>query len=206
MPEKNSAALRRRVLPFTPLDLMLEEQGGAFYRVELKLAFDMNAGAAIQERTANPKLEFRGYKITDYIETWSNIAEPNLLRAMLWGAVLAHQPEYNCDEGFETVGTFIQENNGQQVIDAIEAAFFKYLPKSRVDEILKLKAQIEAQKAKGETNGRPLVPGAVPSETNPPKSETKTETAEPISSGSAGSSSGPSPATTSESASANSAS
>jgi len=200
MPEKNSAALRRRVLPFTPLDLMLEEQGGAFYRVELKLAFDMNAGAAIQERTANLELEFRGYKITDFIETWTNIAEPNLLKAMLWGAALAHQPEYNCDEGFETVGTFIQENNAQQIIDAIEAAYFKYLPKSRVDEILKLKAQIEAQKGKGGDTNRPLA------ETERPKSETGTETAEPTSSGSTGSNSGPLPAMTSESASANSAS
>jgi hypothetical protein len=196
MPNKNSA-LRRRVLPFTPLDLMLEEQGGAFFRVELKLAFDMNAGAAIQERTANPKSEFRGYRITDFIETWSNIAEPQLLKAMLWGSVLAHQPEYNCDEGFETVGTFIQENNAQEIIDAIEAAYFKYLPKNRVDDILKLKAELEA-KAKGEP-GRPLAkmtPG-VPENGG---------TAAPISWDSAGSNSGPSPVTTLESASANSAS
>ena len=165
MPEKKSAALRRRVLPFTPLDLMLEEQGGAFYRVELKLAFDMNAGAAIQERTADPKLGFRGYMLTE-LKTWAHICEPKLLKAMLWGAVLAHHPEYNCDEGFETIGSFVQESNAVAILDAIEAAYFKYLPKSRVDEILKLKAQIEAQKAKGETNGRPLVPGAASSETS----------------------------------------
>jgi len=189
MPEKKSAALRRRVLPFTPLDLMLEEQGGAFYRVELKLAFDMNAGAAIQERTANPQVGFRGYMLTE-LKTWAHISEPNLLKAMLWAAVLAHQPEYDSDEGFETIGSFIQENNAQQIIDAIEAAYFKYLPKERVEAIKKLKAAAEAEGEGAETNG-PL------DGTNKPANETPS---------SAGSNSGPSPATTSESASANSAS
>jgi hypothetical protein len=183
MPDKRSAAIRRRIAPFTPLVLMLEEQGGAFYRVELKLAFDMNAGAAIQERTADPKMNFRGYMLTHF-RTWANISEPMLLKAMFWGAVLAHHPEYNSDEGFDTVGTFIQENNSEEILEAIEKAYLAYLPKERAEELLKLKAKAKAEevaKLKGD-GAETDVPLDGTNQTSP----------------SAGSRSGPSPDTTSE--------
>ena len=127
---------------------MLEEPGSGHYKLELKLAFDMNAAAAIQEKTAEPRTDFRGYLLTDFY-IWSRIGEPKLLKAMFWAALLAHQPEYDSAEGFDTAGTFIQENNAQQIVDALETAYYAFLPKDKAEKIQKIKAEVEA-KAKGE--------------------------------------------------------
>jgi hypothetical protein len=162
-----SSAIRRRVLPFTPLELMLQEPGGGHYKLELNLAFDMNAAAAIQEKTADPRAgveifackecgtlnelrPFRGFMLTNFA-TFAHISEPRLLRVMLWAAMLAHQPEYDSDEGLRTVGTFIQESNAEQIVEAIQNAYFAFLPAHKVDAIKKLIAEKESKGAGAET-------------------------------------------------------
>jgi hypothetical protein len=171
------SALRRRIAPFTKLSLALAEPGNSQVAIELKLAFNMNAGAAIQEQT--------GLMLTD-LSIWKHIAEPKVLRAMLWAAVLAHQPEYDCEEGLYTIGSFIQEDNAEQIIEALDQTYLAYLPKAKREWLEKLKA--EADRKSGESSA----------EKNAPTPATSGQ--------SAGSSSGPSEDTTSASAIASSAS
>jgi len=165
MPEKN-AALRRRIAPFTPLTLELDEPGGKI-KIELKLAFNMNSAAAVQEET--------GYLLTD-VKIWNHIGEPKLLRAMLWAAAIAHQPEYESRDGLPTIGSYIQEENSEQIVDALWKAYLSYLPPAKRELLLKAKAEAEQRAERGEPN-RPL-------ETSP---------AMPLSNQSIGGNSGPSP-------------
>lgn len=185
MPERN-LALRRHVVPFTPVTIRTEQIGGGFEALDLKLAFDMNAAAALQEKTI-AKHRPDGLSLTD-LRVWNHVGEPLVFRAMLWAATLVHQPEYNTgdDQGLLTIGSFIQENNSQEIIEALWKAYLAFLPAKKRDILAKFKEEAE----RGETN-RPLdVTKTAPNETIP----------------SVGSSSGPSPDTISASASANSAS
>jgi hypothetical protein len=177
MPEKKSAALRKRVSPFTMLKLELAEPGNSQIVIELKLAFDMNAGARIEEQT--------GLLLTN-IDTWKHLRKPSVLRAMLWAASIAHQPEYVAEGGLEVIGSYIDENNADQIADALWCAYMNYLPPARAKF---LDEQYQNAKKGAETE-RPL------DETKPAKAETKEQP---------GSSSGPSPDTTSVSASTSSA-
>ena len=181
MAERN-LALRRRIAPFTPLKLVLQEPDGNV-DLELKLAFNMNAATAVQEQTS--------YLLTD-VQIWGHIGEPKLLRAMFWAASLAHQPEYDTgdDEGLLTIGSYVDENNSEAVVEALWTAYLAYLPAAKRASLLKAKKDLEDRAKRGETN-RPLVG------TEPPASETIQST---------GSSSGPSADTTSISASTSSAS
>lgn len=167
MSETRNLALRRRVAPFVPLSLVLEEPDGNI-QVDLKLAFNMNAAAAVQEET--------GYLLTN-TSIWNHIAEPKLLRAAVWAAALAHQPEYEADGGLATIGSYIQESNSEQIVEALWKAYLAYLPAAKRDFLIKAKADAEEKAKRGETN-RPL------DETQRPTSETIPST---------GSNSGPSP-------------
>lgn len=188
MPERN-LALRRRIAPSTLLKLILTEPEGNI-EIDLKLAFNMNAGAAVQEKTLAPHRP-DGLLLTD-VGIWNHIGEPKVLRAMLWAAALAHQPEYDTgdDEGLLTIGSYIQESNSDEIVEAIWKAYLTFLPPAKRELLLTIKAEAEARAKRGETN-RPLVG------TEPPENETIPLT---------GSSSGPSADTTSISASTSSAS
>jgi hypothetical protein len=191
MPERN-LALRRRVAPFTKLELLLEEPGGGHIPVELKLAFNMNAGVAVQEKTRSPQRP-EGLMLTDF-GMWAHILEPKVLRAVLWAASLAHQPEYDTgdDEGLETIGSFIDERNSEQIFEALWAAYLNFLPAPKRDMVVKLRTEAEKKRPEGETNG-PLGPEAAPMvPIAPPRPST-------------GSSSGPSDVTISSSAMTSSA-
>ncbi|HEY0701272.1 MAG TPA: hypothetical protein VGD60_00750 [Candidatus Acidoferrales bacterium] len=182
LPDKKTAALRRRIAPSTPLTLELEQEYGPIIKVELKLAFDMTAAAALQEKTQ--------LLLTDY-SIWKHIGEPKLLATMLWAACLSHHPELDVDEGPGVIGSYIQENNADQVTEALWQAYLAYLPKAKREKFAQLKAEAEEKAKRGD-------------ETESPLDETKTPASGTIPS--AGSISGPLPDTTSASVSASSAS
>jgi hypothetical protein len=189
MPDKKTAALRRRIAPATPLRLDLQEYDGSILHIDLNLAFDMNAGAAVQEKTRNA-VRPNGLLLTER-KLWLHIGEPEVIGAMLWAATLAHHPEYDVDEGLIVVRSYIQESNADQITDALWKAYLAYLPKEKRELYERLKAEAEEAALRGDETNGPL------DETKSPANETKL---------SPGSSSGPLPGTTSVSSSASSAS
>jgi hypothetical protein len=143
-------ALRRRIAPFTPITLELDEPGGKV-KVELKLAFNMNAGVAVQEKTRAPHRP-DGLMLTSigFDGVWAHIREPIVQRAMLWAASLAHHPEYDTatDEGLETIGTYLQENNSDEVAETLWSAYMAYLSPAKRAFMQKIRDSEE--KARGD--------------------------------------------------------
>jgi hypothetical protein len=181
LPEKKLGALKRRIAPSTPLSLDLDREGSSGkLRLDFKLCFDMNAGAAIQEKT--------GLLLTD-VGIWAHIGEPKAMGAIFWAALLANHPDYNSDEGLEVARSYIQESNAGEIVDALWAAYLAFLPAEKREFVLRLKADLEDKEKR---------------EKEPPLEQAPAET--PAAASSGGSSSGPSPATISASASTSSAS
>ena len=176
MPPRLGAALQRRIAPAVSLTLDYAEQNGARTKKQLKLAFDFNAAAHIQELTRHD--DFDGYKLTN-TTIWTHIGEPVLLRAMFWAALLAHHPEYDNADGLKIVGSYMDESNQGAIVEALEEAYLLYVPKEKREYLQELR--------KAQLAGEPPPP---PDPTGP--------SAEGESSSS--SSSGPLPATTSASA------
>lgn len=174
-------ALKRRIAPSTPLTLEFMEEGNIKTALKFKLAFDFNAAAAIQEKTDLNLLDF---------SIWKNANDPNVMRVMFWAATHAHHPEYRSDEALEVLGSYMDESNSGQIYEALWAAYLAYLPKQKREYLERLRKTTdevtEEMRQQGETN--PMKLGQ-----------------EIIRRMSLGSTSGPSPDTTSASATASSA-
>jgi hypothetical protein len=173
--EGKTTALRRRIAPSFPLELLLENDGsGGKTRLEFRLCFDMNAAAAIQEKA--------GLLLTD-VGIWKHVGEPIALGVMFWASLFANHPEYRSDEGLEIARSYLQENNAAQIVDVMWEAYLAFVPKEKREMLVERRKRAE----RGEKTEDPLA-------------------SKPAAPASGGSSSGPSPDTTSESAQTNSAS
>jgi hypothetical protein len=183
-------ALQRRLPPSVPLRLELDTDSGMKDIREFKLSFTVNAAAVIKEKTriADPssgKIIDPGVSLLNFIEAWSQISDPRLLRLMFWAAVLAHHPEYDTkdedgkpnNEGLETIGSLVDETVSDQIGEALWQAYLKSLSKDKRDAVIKVRKMAEDQ-AK---SGNPPVPSSVS-----PDATTATMTT-------TGSNSGPSP-------------
>ena len=174
--------LRRRIvraLPFT-LDL------GDFGKFEFQLSYDFNSASALQENTVS-KQNPAGIKLPD-LEAWSHISEPVFVTALFWAGIINRHPEYNSEEGLKTIRSYVDEGNSDLIVQACWNAYLLNLPKAKRDFMEDLKKKAEA----GIKAANPPSP-ATPPETAPEET-------------SIGSTSGPSPDTTSDSAKASSAS
>ncbi len=192
----SNSALKRRIAPSVALTLELQDDSGAKCTKNFRLSFDFNTKAEIEERTGLNLLT---------AEVWTNLSA-RTLSVMLWAAILANHPEYRTvdakdeetDEGLEVIRSYMEVGNTDQVHDALWNAYFISLPKDRREALEKARAELmEATKARAEGKPVPLAP--VPE--NPPAQPSQVE----IPQASAGSSSPPSPATTSVSPSTSSA-
>jgi len=168
MPAKISP-LKKRIAPATPVTLDLQDATGPSYKLRFNLCFDYNAAAAVQEHT--------GLKLTD-ASVWKHIDEPIFASVLFWAAILAHHPEYNSDEGLEAIRSYMDEKNSEVIVKGCWDAYVAYLPKDKREYMEKLKAQAEAGE---KPTLDPLNPATGEA---PPESST-------------GSTSGPSPDTTS---------
>jgi hypothetical protein len=155
VPEKVTA-LKRRIAPSFPLTLELVDDGGAKFTQTFRLTFNMNVGANVQEKT--------GLRITDF-SIWTHLADPAVIRAMLWAAILPLHPEFDTvdaqgepsDEGLEVIGSYIDDSSADPVFDALWGAYLLYLsPMNRV-AAEKWRAAMEA-KAKDKREGPEEVP------------------------------------------------
>jgi hypothetical protein len=216
MPQKVTP-IKRRIAPSVPLKLDLEDDSGAKFSREFRLSFDLNAAARIQLRMARRireeideevEEEIDGKKVKKMVTRmvthdvpgpnlgdpaiWSRIVrEPVCKGVVFWASVLAHHPEYDSDEGFECIQSYLDDDNEDVVIEALWDAHIFYVSKAKREYMIQWKAN--AEKRRQEATERPTMP-ATPNAT-PEEIATKT-----------GSNSGPSPDTTSASLKASSAS
>jgi hypothetical protein len=165
--------LRRRITPSVPLNLKISDSSGEF-EVALRLQFDFNVIARIEQETGLNLLNDNVFKKQS----------ATVLSVMLWATALPNNPEYDCEDGLETMRSYLDSENIGQVSNALSDAYLLYLPKAEADRI--------RDEAKKMAAGEPV---------NPPKVE-QTE----IAAKSDGSTSGQSQPTTSDSATSSSAS
>lgn len=183
--------------PSVPLTIETVDGEGAKYALSLRLAFDLNAGVAIQDKS--------GINI-GHLDIWSRVGEPLFIRTVLWGAALAHQPEYYTTDdagrltnaGLDAIGSFVDDSNSSAIMEALWKAYMAFLSPERREYMQELRKRQESEAAElrtkletGEDVPLAEAPGGK-SETSPANST--------------GAQSGPLPDTTSDSAIAKSAS
>lgn len=192
--------LARRIRPSVSIDL---GEG-----VELQLSFSMNALARIEERINQQRLAALAARVADPKELvklhertklslienifnlWLAMSSYDVLRTTFWSAVVENRPEYDSEEGFAIVTSYLDTSNvtavGTKLVEAYELFLSKDQLKIFQDAYQRAKAESEAEQKAAD----------------PQKPATEQAT---VPAPSPGSSSGPSPDTTSDSALASSA-
>lgn len=181
-----STALKRRIAPSVPLKLELMDDGGATFVREFKLSFDFNAAAIVEEKTGLNLLTGA---------VWTSLSS-RTLSWMLYAAILANHREYGrvdeegtiqpTSEGIDTIRSYMDIGNTDVIGDAVWDAYFISLPKDKRESLEKARAALMTKVGK---DSSPLAVAPTTALATP----------------SDGSTSGQSPDTTSDSASASSA-
>jgi len=167
-------ALKKRIIQALPLTLDVQDDGGVTEKKEFHICYDFNAAAALQEKTVCKKYPM-GIKLTE-LAAWSHVGEPIFISALFWAGIIARHPEYNSDEGLEVIRSYMDERNSDVITKACWDAYLLNLPKQKREFMEDVKRKAEA----GLKQPDPPIPAA------------NNATPEPI-----GSTSGPSPDTTS---------
>jgi hypothetical protein len=166
----SDSPFRRKIAPSVPLLIEFTDETGTFSKT-FRVAFDLNVLARVSEATGIQALTF---------ELWTKM-NALVLRAMLWSALIPYQPYFSKPGRLDDVGAMLDGDNQERAIEALWEAYLLYLPKDQREGLKR--AREEAMRE----DGVPLVPTpATPAQPTP---------AQP-----AGSSSGPSADTISESA------
>lgn len=118
-------ALRRRITPFVPFSMTVEDADGGKFEVHFKLAFDFNSYALFEEKTGLSVL------------TGGAFGKPSARNTLvlLWAAVQIYQPEYAGDTGLSAIGSMLSLDMAPAAVAAVEAAFLASLPKGRLEEL-----------------------------------------------------------------------
>lgn len=117
-------ALQRRILPFAPLSLEVENGDGSSFVFTAKLTINYNVLAEAQEKCGRNFLE-GGLD-------WVDKAEH--LKALFWASMLPYQKELRADENFEIVSEYLDLNNRLTVIEALLGAWTKFIRKDKRQE------------------------------------------------------------------------
>ena len=199
MAERKSP-LARRIRPSVPIAL---GEG-----VELQLSFSMNALARIEERINQQRLAALAARVTDPRELlklhestklrlvgnifalWIAASSYDVLRTAFWSAVVENHREYDSDEGFAIVTSYVDTSNVDAVGEKLTEAYELFLSKDQRDIF---RDAVERARAAAEAEREKADPRKPESAIEPPA-------------GSPGSGSGPSPDSISGSALASSAS
>jgi hypothetical protein len=123
---KPTTALQRRIAPAVPLALELDEDGGGTRRLDLRLVFDFNAVALVEE-TLHVNL-----LAGDVVEHLTGTA----LSVMFWAALQARQPEYEGAEGLAVVRSWMDLGNAPAISLAVVNAVVRSLPAEQQQAIV----------------------------------------------------------------------
>jgi hypothetical protein len=110
--------LRARLAPFVPLRLTLAEPGGAGLDLELRLAFNFNVLAAVEEASGLGVLSG---------QIWQQLSA-RTMSILFWASLLPHQPEYEGPQGLAIVRSYMDAGNAAQITRAVTDAFILSLP------------------------------------------------------------------------------
>jgi len=111
---RKTSAIRHHIAPSIPLSLDLIDENGA-RRLDLKLSFDFNSFAAIEDKIGINMLQ----NASDFFDNLS----ADKLRVALWAALQIHNEGYEGDAGLEIVGSYLSYTNAVEVASALRAAF-----------------------------------------------------------------------------------
>jgi hypothetical protein len=126
------SALKRRLTPFVPLTLIVENGDNTSFSVELKLAFNMNVLASVREKC--------GQNLLSDVFSW--IDDPKAVFTVLWGATLPYQPEYNSADGLEAIGEYMTLENRVDTIEALLQAYAYFVRKDKREGFVESAKQI----------------------------------------------------------------
>ncbi|HZP31881.1 MAG TPA: hypothetical protein VFB23_00865 [Candidatus Acidoferrales bacterium] len=121
-------ALKRRVVPSHFLRLDGSSELGV-PSLQLRLSFDFNAIALIEERTGLFVIGGGDRSV------WNHLNSARVLSVMLWATCLAHNPDLESDAGLEAIRSYMSPGNVQQISEALDEAFLISLPAARQAEI-----------------------------------------------------------------------
>ena len=141
---KMSPALRRRIVPTALLELELPEDGGGKILIKLRLSFDFNALALIQERC--------GLDMTEQ-NVWA-LLNPSNASVMLWASALACQPEYADEEGLGVIRSYMDAGNYVLIVERMFDAYVASLPEAQRKALMEAKEKA----LRGEPNPTPPPP------------------------------------------------
>ncbi len=138
------SSVRRRISPFTPFILKVEDANGDKFEQSLKLSYDFNSLLLVEEKTGKSML-------TQVGEVIDNPSIKNV-SILLWAAVQEYQPEYEGEEGLRTIRYNLTLATAKDAKEKCAEAFLLQLP---ADQVARLKGE-------GEEATPPLAQSPVP--------------------------------------------
>lgn len=117
--------IRRRITPSVPLHLRVENSDKSAFELDLRLSFDFNAMALIEEKSGLNMLDGTAF----------NNPSASVISVLLWAAMQENHPEYEGDEGLAAVRTWLNIGNVASVMESLREAFLAALPEEKAKEI-----------------------------------------------------------------------
>lgn len=135
--------IRKRLAPSVPLSLEVGDEAGNKEILSLRLSFDFNALALVEERTGISLLSGKIFSMLNATN----------LSLLLWAAMLQNQPDYAGEEGLSAIRSYMTLDNAKAVEAAVSEAFILCLPPEQREAIRK--AAEDAAKKAAEGNPPP---------------------------------------------------
>ena len=108
---KPHSAVQRRIVPAVPLALELEEENGGVRHLDLRLVFDFNAVALVEETL---HINLLTGEILDPARLTGTV-----LSVMFWASLQAYHPEYEGSEGLVAVRSLMGFPNAPKISLAV---------------------------------------------------------------------------------------
>lgn len=146
----NKPVIRKRLAPSVPLTLTVGDEAGNKEVLSLRLSFDFNALALVEERTGISLLSGKIFSLLNATN----------LSLLLWASMLQNHSEYAGEEGLEAIRSYMTLENAKTVEAAVSEAFILCLPPEQ-REAIRVAAEEAARKvAAGEppVSADPLAP------------------------------------------------
>jgi hypothetical protein len=123
--------LRRRITPFVPFSTTVENADGGKFELNFKLSFNFNAMSLVEEQTGLSMLTGEVFEKPSAKNT----------TILLWAAIQENHPEYEGQEGLETIGSYLTLASAKEALSAIQKAFVASLPKDKAEQLAKGSAE-----------------------------------------------------------------